>query len=70
MSKAEALELCLDSLLSRPPVVALLETHHFLAAYSPPWVFGSSGGAEHQLVAGLRDQCHDRVVLGGCGASG
>ena len=36
MPKAEALELCLESLSSRPPVVALLETYCFLAPTALP----------------------------------
>ena len=51
-SKAEALELCLDSLSSRPPVVALLETHRFLAPAALP---GYSVAAGAQNTSWWRD---------------
>ena len=52
MSKAESLLLCLDSLPSRPPVVALLETHRFLAHTALP---GYSVAAGAQNTSWWRD---------------
>ena len=46
MPKAEALELCLESLSSRLPVVALLEMHRFLAPSALPG-YSVAAGAQN-----------------------